>query len=260
LRSRELVKSEEGRASEILYRALSDAGPTPHASMDALVEAVRIAKTRWLAGAQGDRRHSVSVGYLTVDEKEITTRLALISNWQTIAQSTGPLVQTDDAAAADDRFFVTEIAATDPIVLVAGWASAVETRDAMRLTRFVRDKRKTAELAAATARVNVVAAQRKSAAEMISSGCTTVRFLLGRRQISQAALGHAGDREHRVTPVMAQPGVDLMESIRRGAEETWAAEGLPGRPQIDPSTSSALFFTGSTPGSPYAHPDDPLFR
>ena len=250
-----------GRASAVLYRAITDANAD--ASFEDVATAVADAGTVWLRGVASDaRRHTfVMGGFLFGDDErlaeEIPTRLAVISNHQRLGTKAGPDLSLHDVPVLD-RFAVSVIDVVEPLVLITGMHPAVRADERARLARLVNRRRTTRQLAAAMAYINEAASERPEAAGAISPHCTSVAMLVGTGQVKGMGRAHAAAPQRDAPIASARPGFDEAEILRRAVE----AEG---RDWSTGQVVSATFVAGwpsdvVSSGSPYADHEDPLWE
>jgi hypothetical protein len=248
-----------GRASELLYDTAVNAGEPFQVSLDQLLQKLRLDATEWLRGVRGDwRRHSFVVAAIENVGDEVITKVSLVSNYQRINSQDGPTLQVQDNPQALDSFNVSSQIVSEPTVLVAGMHPAVGEKDRLALTRLVRDRRMTIQLARRMAYVNRAAASRTHARGMISPHCTTAAQLLARTQINGMTIAHTDqEREIPIETVMA--GFDTRPVLEEAIRAAWRAQGRTDTPIQRGSVSSGKTLNGTTTGSPYANRDDQLF-
>jgi hypothetical protein len=246
-----------GRASEVLHKAIE--GTNVSASFIDAVNAMANGLTRWMAGATGDTRMSVTMAGFVAGEEVRLTQVALVSNWQRLSGEHNSMLLTADVPMAENRFAVSDAIVTTPVTLVSGWCPAVRDDERIRLTRLVRQKRTLEQLARAMAYINRAASERKEAKETISPACTSVAVVVGPTQINGRSLAHVDEAEREVVVPKAWCGFDLRGYMAKVVAEVWRNEGLPGAPQTLPSSTFTPGRTGANGGSPYANPDDRFF-
>ena len=238
--------------SQLLYDTALKAGGPGQVSLDQFIEDLRRNATKWLRRVPVDNRHhSFVVAGIELVEDEVVTKVSLVSNYQTITGQEGLDLQVDNSVHASESFAVSSYVVGEPIVLVAGMHAAVPRSDRLALTRMVRNRRRTIELARRLAYINRWAALR--AEDNVSPECTTAALLLGCTQINAMTRAHR-EGEYDVAIDVVMTGVDQ----RRIIEEIWHKEGMTGTPHMRGSAAGAVSLNGTTTGSSYANPDDVL--
>jgi hypothetical protein len=247
------------RASQVLYEAALNAGPPFETSFDAVAESIRSASESWLRGVRYGHSFVMS-GFESTDDA-ILTRVAMISNYQRLQGEMNehgreaPVVV--DAELTAGRFVISSVEVTEPVVLVAGMHPAVTIAERQRLTRAMRKRRLSSQLARSLAYVNATASIREAAKRGISADCTTISLVVGRRQINGMTRAH-GDREIEVVTEIVQPGNDMRAILQTAIEQIWREQGLSGTPIQRASSTLAIPLRRETRGSPYMRADEPL--
>ncbi len=247
-----------GRASQLLYDTAVKAGLPFEVSLDKLVDDLRHNSSEWLRVVGGDRRHSFVVAAIETVGDQVVTKLSLVSNYQTISGQQGSSLQVQDEPRARDSFSVSSVLVGEPTVLVAGMHPAIRDEDRVALTRMVRDRRMSIQLARRMAYVNRSAASRSQAQGMISPHCTTAALLLGCTQINGLTLAHT-DQEQEIPIEIVMAGADERRIVQEAIEKVWREEGRTDTPVQRGSSTSAVALKGITAGSPYANPSDSQF-
>lgn len=245
-------------ASQLLYDTAVKAGEPFQISLDELVDELRRTSTEWLHAVRGDRRHSFVVAAMEDVGDQIVTRLLLVSNYQTITGQRSSTLQVEDEPRALDNFSVSSEVVGEPTVLVAGMHPAVRDEDRIALTRMVRDRRKSIQLARRMAYVNRNSASRSQAEGMVSPHCTTAALLLSRTQINGMTLAHT-DQEREIPIEIVQVGTDQRRMMQEALKKVWREQGYVGTPVLRGSSTTGKTLKGTTAGSPYADSGDSLF-